>query len=139
MAIQLSQAAASAMADALDAYINTGGIGKIIIYGGSVPANANATASATVLATFDSVGSVVANPMFGNASNGVITLANTPMTKAASATGTATHFRIYQTNGTTVALQGTVGTSSADLILNTVSLTSGVNVTITSGTLTVPV
>lgn len=133
MATKLTNAAASQLADQLDAYINSGGAAKIIIYGGTEPATADTSASATVLATF-----TCSNPAFGAASNGVITLSGTPLTVAASASGTATHFRILLNNGTTTVLQGTVGTSGQQLNLNTTTITSGVNVTITSGTVTVP-
>lgn len=143
---KLAQLTANAMADALDAYANTGGVAKIIIYGsagGSVPATADTAltipAQHQVLCTFDSTHGPTQNPLFGNALTGTISLAGVPLTTAATATGTATFFRIYQNNGTTVVAQGTVGTSSADLVLNTVALTSGVNVTITSGTITMPV
>jgi len=50
--------------------------------------------------------------------------------------GTAAHFRIYASNGTTAHMQGTVGTSGADLNLSSVSFTAGQSVTITSFTLT---
>jgi hypothetical protein len=145
---KLAQLAANAMADALDAYANTGGVGKIIIYGssgGSVPSTADTALTIPsqhqILVTFDSTHGVVQNPMFGNAganSPGRIDLNGVPLTTPATATGTATFFRIYQNNGTTVVAQGTVGTASADLILNTVAITNGVNVTITSGTITMP-
>lgn len=138
MATTLTNLAASALADALDAYVNTGGVGKIIIYGGTVPANAQAASTGTVLVTFDSTHGTVQNPMFGSAASGVITLQGTPLTTPATATGTANHFRIYQNDGTTCVLQGAVGTSGAELNLNTLSITSAVNVTITSGTVTMP-
>jgi hypothetical protein len=133
MATKLTNTIASLLADAIDNDVNAGGAGKIILYGGSEPATADTAPSATVLATF-----TLSNPAFGAASNGVITLAGTPLTVAASATGTATHFRLLRNNGTTVVLQGTVGTSGQQLNLNTTSITNGVNVTITSGTVTVP-
>lgn len=133
MATKLTNTIASLLADAIDTDTNAGGAGKIILYGGSEPATADTAPSATVLATF-----TLSNPAFGAASNGVITLSGTPLTVAASATGTATHFRLTRNNGTTVILQGTVGTSGQQLNLNTTSITSGVNVTITSGTVTVP-
>jgi hypothetical protein len=134
----LTQLAANAMADALDAYANTGGVAKIIIYTGSAPANADAAATGSVLVTFDSTHGPTQNPLFGSASSGTISLAGVPLTTAATGTGTAGYFRIYQNNGTTCVFQGTVGTASADLILNTTSLTTGVNVTITSGTINMP-
>lgn len=133
MATKLTNTIASLLADAIDNDANTSGPGKIILYGGSEPATADTAPSATVLATF-----TLSATAFGAASNGVITLAGVPLTVAASASGTATHFRLTRGNGTTVILQGTVGTSGAQLNLNTVTITSGVNVTITSGTVTVP-
>lgn len=132
MATKLTNAVASSMANAITTA--TGTAGKIIIYGGTEPATADTAASATVLATFTQA---AGQNMFGAASNGVLTLTNTPLTVAASATGTATHFRITTSGGTTI-LQGTVGTSGQQLNLNTTTLTSGVNVTITSGTVTMP-
>lgn len=135
MTAKLAQLTANAMADALDTYANTGGAGKIIIYNGTEPATADTALSGnTALATF-----TCSNPMFGAASSGTITLAGVPLTVAATATGTATFFRIFQNNGTTVVAQGTVGTSGQQLNLNTTSITSGVNVTITSGTINMPV
>ncbi len=132
MATSLTTAAADAMSAALNTYINSGGAGKLIIYSGSAPANAAASNTGSVLATFN-----LANPAFSS-SGGVLTLLSTPLTVAASATGTATYFRIFLNNGTTTVLQGLVGTSGAELNLNTTSLTSAVNVTITSGTITMP-
>jgi hypothetical protein len=139
MATTITNAAATAMADALNTYINSGGAAKIIVYGNNVgaPANANtAIGSQTVLATF-----TCSNPAFASpAVNGVLTLDITPaLTVAASASGTAAFFRVTLNNGTTVALQGSVGAGSGELNLNTTIITSGVNVTITSGTVTMPV
>lgn len=138
MATSLTALAASALADALDAYTNTGGAGKIIIYTGTPPASADASATGTVLVTFDATHGVTQNPMFGSASSGVISLQGTPLTTPATATGTAGYFRIYQNDGTTCVLQGSVSTTGAELNLNTTSITSAVNVTITSGTITMP-
>jgi hypothetical protein len=70
--------------------------------------------------------------------NGVITLSGTPLTVAASNTGTAGWFRMWKADGTTAVLDGSVGTSGAQINLNTTSITSGVNVSITSGTITMP-
>jgi len=131
MATSISTAAASAMAAALNTYF--GSSADIVIYDGTPPANANAALSSNnVLVSFD-----LASTPFTN-SNGVLTLDVDPaLTEAATASGTATFFRIL-VGGTTSALQGTVGTSGAQLNLNTTAITSSVNVTITSGTVTVP-
>jgi hypothetical protein len=133
MATTITTAAADAMSAALNTYINSGGAAKIIIKDGTPPANADAAATGTTLATF-----TCSNPAF-TSSGGVLTLDVTPaLTVAASATGTATYFRIMLNNGTTTVLQGSVGTSGQQLNLNTTSITSGVNVTITSGSITMP-
>lgn len=132
MTAKLAQLTANAMADAITTYM--GNTGKIIIYSGTEPVTADTALSGnTVLATFTG-----GSPVFGAASSGTITLSGVPLTVAASATGTATFFRMYKTDGTTKVAQGTVGTSGQQLNLNTTSITSGVNVTITSGTINMP-
>lgn len=136
MAISLTNAVASAMADAAVDLIDVSAPGKLEIRSGSQPANADAAAGGTVLATFD-----LANPAFGTASNGVATLDASPsLTTTGAATGTATWFRIYDGSATPLAiLDGAVAsTGSAELNLNTTSISTGVNVEITSGTFTVP-
>lgn len=136
MATKITNTIASLLADAIDNDVNTSGPGKIIIYNGTGGEPATADTAITtqgVLATF-----TLGATAFGNASNGVITLNGVPLTVAASASGTAAFFRLTRGNGTTVILQGTVGTSGQQLNLNTTTITSGVNVTITSGTITVP-
>ena len=53
----------------------------------------------------------------------------------AVASGTATFFRIYKSDGTTVVMDGSVGTSSADLVLNTTTVATNDTVAISSGTI----
>ncbi len=55
---------------------------------------------------------------------------------SADNTGTAAHFRIYDSGGTTCHLQGTVGTSGTDLVVDSTSFTAGQSFTISSFTLT---
>jgi hypothetical protein len=131
MAVRLSAALANALADQIDTTL--GNAGTIKIYTGSQPATADtAVGGATLLATF-----TLGSPGFGAASGGVITLSGTPLTVAAAATGTAGWFRLA-TSGAAAVLDGSVGTSGNQINLNTTSITSGVNVTITSGTITMP-
>ena len=70
------------------------------------------------------------------ASSGVLTLNAITSDTSADATGTATWFRIVQSGGSTPVLDGTVGTSGADLNLNTVSIVSGATVAVSSFTIT---
>lgn len=55
---------------------------------------------------------------------------------SADATGTAAAARIKDSNGTVIISGLTVGTSAADIILDSVSITAGQTVTLTSGTIT---
>lgn len=124
-----SNAAVSAAADAVTALLNSG---KLRIYDGSQPATANtAITTQNLLAelTFNSTA-------FGAASNGVATANAITSDTSADATGTATWFRALKSDGTTPVFDGSVGTSSADLVLNSTAISSGAQVSITSFTYT---
>ena len=66
------------------------------------------------------------------ATGGVLTLNAISADASANATGTATWFRIVQSDGTTHVLDGNVGTSGSDLNLNTTSIVATGNVAVTS-------
>ena len=69
-------------------------------------------------------------------SAGVMTLAGTPLSATASASGTAAKAE-FRTNGGTVIVTGlSVGTSGSDINLNSVTISSGQTVTVSSGTIT---
>lgn len=70
------------------------------------------------------------------ATGGVLTVNAVTQDSSADATGTATWFRIVQSNGTTFVMDGDVGTSGSDLNLNSTSITAGGSVAITSFTIT---
>lgn len=115
-------------ADAVCARANSG---TLVIYSGTAPVNADTALSGnTVLATLS-----MAATAFGAASSGVAT-AGTITAATASATNTATFFRVFETGGTVVVFQGTVGTSGAELNLNSVSIVTGGNVAVTALTYT---
>ena len=65
-----------------------------------------------------------------------LTLAGTPKSGTASGTGTAAAARIRTSADADVVTGLTVSTSGADINLDSVSITSGQTVTITSGTIT---
>lgn len=69
-------------------------------------------------------------------SGAVATLQGTPLSVAASASGTAALAELRNNAGTTIASGLTVGTSGTDIILGTTTITSGGTVTITAGTIT---
>ena len=125
----LSDTAANAEANALAPLLNGG---FIELYTGVQPANANTPLSGnTLLATL-----TFGNPAFGAAAAGVIT-ANAIASGTAAATGTATFGRLYKSDGTTVVMDVTVGTSGAGINLNTTSIVTGGLVSVTSFTHTV--
>jgi hypothetical protein len=85
---------------------------------------------ATVLATFG------LSATGGTVSGSVWTLALDASTVAASAGGAAAAARIKDSGGTARITGLTVGTSSADIILDNTSINSGQNVTLSSATIT---
>jgi hypothetical protein len=70
------------------------------------------------------------------ASSGSKALSGTWQDASADATGTAAHFRVYDSGGSTCHIQGTVGTSGTDMIVDSVSFTAGQQFNVTSFTLT---
>jgi hypothetical protein len=125
---QLSNTAANAAVNALCALANGG---MINIYNGSQPANANtAVTTQTLLASL-----ALSATAFGTAAAGVAT-ANAITSAAAAATGTATWFRIFKSDGVTVVFDGNVSTSGANLNMNSTAIQSGATVAISSLTYT---
>lgn len=114
--------------DAITTAIGTSG--KLKIYAGSVPANPAASrGSNTLLADLD-----LSSSFAGSASGGVLT-ANSIATEAPVANGTAS-FADLTTSGGTVVAQLTVGVGTGELQLGSLTLNTGVNVNVTSLTIT---
>ncbi len=110
--------------------ITYAGSGSIIrLYDGTQPTNAN-----TAISTQTLIVSLVVSGSFGTDSNGSITL-GTVTNGTAVASSTATFFRIVKSDGTTVVMDGSVGTSGADMNLNSTTISSGQLVAITAGTI----
>lgn len=74
---------------------------------------------------------------FGAAASGTKT-ANAITNATALATGTATWFRVFKSDDATAVLDGSVGTSGADLNLNDVAITTGGTVSVTSWSVSMP-
>ncbi len=91
------------------------------------------TAMASVLATI-----ALGNPIAAGASGGVLTLSGFPRSDtSADNTGTAAAARIRTASGGTDIITGlTVSTSGADINLDSLSITTGQTVTISSATIT---
>lgn len=110
--------------------ITYAGSGSIIrLYDGTQPANAN-----TAISTQTLLVSLTVSGSFGTDSNGTITLGSVT-SGTAVASSTATFFRIVKSDGTTVVMDGSVGTSGADMNLNSTTISSGQLVAITAGTI----
>ena len=107
--------------------------GSIRLYTGTRPATADTALSGNTLLVTCAC-SATAAPA---ASGGVATF-NAITSAAAVATGTATFFRAMKSDGTSCVFQGEVGTSGADLNLNSTSIQSGATVAISSLTYTRP-
>jgi hypothetical protein len=69
-------------------------------------------------------------------SNGVVTFAAITADSSANATGTATWFRAFKSDGTTAIWDGSVSTASATINLNSTAISSGAEVSVTSLTYT---
>lgn len=129
MALQFSVAVRNGELDSIETTIGTSAVLKIRT--GAAPADVATADSGTVLATL----SLPADWMAA-ASGGAKAKSGTWQDTSADATGTAAHFRVYASDGTTAHIQGTVGVGSGDLQVDSTSFTSGQSFTITAFTLT---
>lgn len=129
MALQLSTGVRNAQLDQLETTIGTAPLLKIRT--GAAPANCAAADSGTVLATM-----TLPSDWLAAASSGSKAIAGTWQDASADAAGTAAHFRIYDSSGTTCHIQGTVGQGSGDLSLDNTTIAAGQQVNVTAFTLT---
>lgn len=132
----ITQAIAKAMMDVFDTNVDAGTAAVINIYDGTAPVDANTAITGNVLAQLTC--SSVAFGAATTANPSVVTANAITSDASADSTGTATHFRILTQSAGTVCAQGTVGTATADMILNTTAITSGSTVSITAATVSLP-
>src|SRR5947207_15293521 len=121
---KLANIGANAAADAVCALLNSG---YIDIYDGTQPATADTAVTVQVKLARLTFGATA----FSSAVAGVATANAITSDSAADATGTASWFRACKSNGSAV-FDGSVGTSSANLVLSTVSITAGALVGVSS-------
>ncbi len=121
----------------LDTITATAASGKLRIYSGAQPTDADTAAGAQVMLAELTMNATAFNAPAAVASTDYVITANA-ITAAASAaaTGTAAWFRLWDSAGTTPIIDGTVGTASCDLIINSVAISSGAAVSASSMTLT---
>jgi len=106
--------------------------GFLRIYSGTRPATPDTALSGNTLLAELTFGATA----FAAASGGTKTANAIGSDTSADATGTATFFRAFKTDGTTAVVDGTVGTSGADAIINSTSIVAATTVACTSMVLT---
>jgi hypothetical protein len=131
MAVQLSVAVRNARLDSIETTVSTAPI--LEIRTGAQPANCAAADSGTLLASM-----TLPSDWMGNAAAGAKALSGTWQDASANNAGTAAHFRIKDSSGTTCHMQGSVTASAGggDIELNNTSIAAGQQVTITAFTIT---
>jgi hypothetical protein len=117
--------AANAMLEAFEADVGPNAVMKI--FAGTLPANCAAADNGNVLATL-----ALGSDWMVAAAGGAKQKAGTWQDANADASGTAVYYRIYASDGATCKQQGTVGLSSADMILDSVEFTAGQSFTVTN-------
>lgn len=127
MTLYYSNGTRHAQNEGLIAFAGTGC--KFNLYNGVQPANANTAVTSQVL-----LASLTIPSTFGSDVNGTLTLGSVTSAVASNA-GTASWFRIFKSDGTTVVLDGSVGIAGANLNLNSVTIAALQTVAITSGTI----
>ena len=127
MTVGFATAVRNARLDAITTF--AGANAKLRIYNGTRPATGG---TATTLLAELTCGSSLA----AAAAGGVLTFNAITSDTSADATGTATWARIVKSDGTTHVLDCSVGTSGADINLNTTSIVSGASVAVTSAAIT---
>jgi hypothetical protein len=131
MAIQFSVTVRNARLDAIETAVGTSAV--LRIRSGSAPATCATADSGTVLATIN-----CPSDWLAAASSGSKSISGTWQDLSADATGTAGHFRLYDSAGTTCHIQGTVTATGGggDMEVTNTSFTAGQSFTVNTFTLT---
>lgn len=132
MASQLGTTLRNNMLDQIETTV--GAAGRLKIFSGAQPATCATADSGTLL-----VDITLPSDWMNAASGGTKTLLGTWQDTSADGTGTAGHFRIYESTATTCSVQGSAGdVGTEDLVLDNASINSGQQVTVTAFTITAP-
>jgi hypothetical protein len=126
MAVQLSDTVRNARLDAIE--VTIGASPTLEIRSGAQPANCAAADSGTLLASIP-----LPSDWMAAASGGSKAKSGTWQDTSADGTGTAGHFRIKVSG--VCHLQGSCGTSAADMILDSTSFSVGQSFTISAFTI----
>lgn len=134
----ISNAAAKASLDAVVAQLDAGTAAVWNIYSGTPPADVDAALSGNTLLAQLTMNATSYGAAADLAPGARVTANAITADSSADATGTATFYRQLTQNAGTVVTQGTVGTATSDLILNTTAITAGSQVSVTASTITQP-
>jgi hypothetical protein len=131
MTVQMSETVRNARLDAIETAIGATAVVKI--FTGAQPANTGAANSGTELVSY-----TLASDWAGAAAAGSKAFSSTPISGTGLADGTAGHYRVYASNGTTCHMQGSVTASGGggDMTVSNTSIATGQAVNITSWTIT---
>jgi hypothetical protein len=129
--LRLSVEARNIQLDALAPLANDG---YFRIYDGTQPADPDTAVSTQQLLAELRFGSTA----FGASSNGTITANAIIPDTSANNTGTATWFRILKSNGTSALWDGSIGTSSANVVMNSTAIQQNSRVEISAFTHSLP-
>lgn len=127
---QMSDLSVNTEADALTPLFSSG---YLRIYSGTQPATADTALSGNTLLAELRFNATA----FGSASSGVLTANAITADSSADNSGTASFFRALKSDGTTVLMDGSVGTSSANMIVATTTITAAQTVSCSSFTIDV--
>ena len=133
MSLQLSVAVRNARLDVIESTIGTSAVLKIRT--GAPPASCATADAGTVLASL-----TLPSDWMAAASSGTKAKSGTWEDTSADAAGTAAHYRLYASDGTTCHAQGTVTATGGggDMTVDNTSFAAGQSFTVTSFTLTAP-
>ncbi len=116
----------------LDALTDNCNSGRLRLYSGTRPTNADTALSGNTLLAELTLNATSA----GAASGGVWTANAITSDSSADATGTATFARLFQSDGTTVVCDLSLGTSGTEVIVSTTSIVATAVVSCSSMTIT---
>ena len=133
MTVQRSVAVRNARLDVIESTIGTSA--KVQIRTGAQPATCATAASGTLLVEF-----ALGSDWAAAASSGVKAFSSTPVAGTAVGAGTAAHYRIVDSPGTTCHEQGTVTATGGggDVTIDNTTVASGQAVNITGWSVTEP-
>lgn len=134
----ISNNVAKAALDAVTAQLDAGTAAVWNIYSGTPPADVDAALSGNTLLAQLTMNATSYGAAADLAPGARITANAITADSSADATGTATFYRQLTQNAGTACTQGTVGTATSDLVLNTTAITAGSQVSVTSSTITMP-